>query len=76
MAPLAEIVDPGWARALEPVSEQITAMGKFLREEIAAGREYLPAGRTSCVRLRTLSRTFECSSSVRTLIRRPVTLSG
>ncbi|MDJ0112341.1 uracil-DNA glycosylase, partial [Rhodococcus erythropolis] len=44
MAPLAEIVDPGWARALEPVSEQISAMGKFLREEIAAGREYLPAG--------------------------------
>ncbi|MET3803848.1 uracil-DNA glycosylase [Nakamurella sp. UYEF19] len=42
--PLAETMDPGWARALEPVADQITAMGDFLRAEIAAGRTYLPAG--------------------------------
>lgn len=44
MAPLAELIDPGWARVLAPVEEQITAMGQFLREENAAGRRYLPAG--------------------------------
>ena len=37
-------MDPGWADALEPVSGQITAMGDFLRAEIAAGRGYLPDG--------------------------------
>lgn len=42
--PLNELVDPGWAKALEPVSEQVAAMGEFLRAEIAAGRSYLPAG--------------------------------
>ncbi|MER7462268.1 uracil-DNA glycosylase [Streptomyces sp. NPDC097981] len=42
--PLNEIVEPGWARALEPVAGQIAAMGDFLRAEIAAGRTYLPAG--------------------------------
>ncbi|WP_406180790.1 uracil-DNA glycosylase [Streptomyces sp. NBC_01006] len=42
--PLNEIVEPGWARALEPVTAQIAAMGDFLRAEIAAGRTYLPAG--------------------------------
>ncbi|NLU63191.1 uracil-DNA glycosylase [Rhodococcus sp. HNM0563] len=42
--PLSEIVDPGWAQALAPVAEDITAMGTFLRAEIAAGRRYLPAG--------------------------------
>lgn len=42
--PLAELVDPGWATALAPVEPQITAMGRFLRDEIAAGRPYLPAG--------------------------------
>jgi uracil-DNA glycosylase len=42
--PLAELVDPGWAVALQPVAEQIAAMGDFLRAEIAAGRRYLPAG--------------------------------
>ncbi|ALE82909.1 uracil-DNA glycosylase [Pseudonocardia sp. HH130629-09] len=39
-----EVVEAGWARALEPVAETITAMGEFLRTEIAAGRRYLPAG--------------------------------
>jgi uracil-DNA glycosylase len=42
--PLAELLDPGWAKALEPVSDRIAAMGEFLRAEIAAGRSYLPAG--------------------------------
>ena len=41
---LAELLDPGWAAALEPVSDQIAAMGDFLRAEIAAGRRYLPDG--------------------------------
>lgn len=42
--PLAEIIDPGWAAALEPVADRISAMGAFLRAEVAAGRTYLPAG--------------------------------
>jgi len=42
--PLRNIIDAGWAEALEPVEGQIVAMGEFLRAEIAAGRRYLPAG--------------------------------
>lgn len=42
--PLAELVDPGWAAALEPAAAQVAAMGEFLRAEVAAGRGYLPAG--------------------------------
>lgn len=42
--PLAELIDPGWAAALGPVAARITAMGEFLRAEVAAGRPYLPAG--------------------------------
>ncbi|KNE81141.1 MULTISPECIES: uracil-DNA glycosylase [Streptomyces] len=42
--PLNEIVEPGWAKALDPVAGQIATMGDFLRAEIAAGRTYLPAG--------------------------------
>src|SRR3546814_376372 len=38
------IVAPDWAEALSPVDEQIERMGVFLREEIAAGRGYLPHG--------------------------------
>jgi uracil-DNA glycosylase len=38
------LVAPDWAEALAPVDEQIAQMGRFLREEIAAGRGYLPAG--------------------------------
>ncbi|SOD62980.1 Uracil-DNA glycosylase [Streptomyces zhaozhouensis] len=41
---LHEIVEAGWAKALEPAAERIAAMGDFLRAEIAAGRTYLPAG--------------------------------
>ncbi|GAA4118352.1 uracil-DNA glycosylase [Nocardioides fonticola] len=49
MSALAGLVDkglmsPDWATALAPVDERIAAMGRFLREEIAAGRGYLPAG--------------------------------
>ena len=39
-----ELVAPDWAEALAPVDEQIAAMGRFLREEVAAGRGYQPAG--------------------------------
>ncbi len=42
--PLHEIVEAGWAEALEPVAARIAAMGDFLRAEVAAGRRYLPAG--------------------------------
>ena len=38
------LVAPDWAEALAPVDEQISLMGQFLREEIAAGRGYLPHG--------------------------------
>lgn len=43
--PLKELVDDGWAQALEPVADQVAAMGEFLRAELAAGQRYLPAGR-------------------------------
>ncbi|UNX55288.1 uracil-DNA glycosylase [Georgenia sp. TF02-10] len=43
-APLADLLDPGWARALAPVEPRIHALGDFLREEVAAGHGYLPAG--------------------------------
>ena len=42
--PLRNIIDAGWAEALEPVTGQIAAMGEFLRAEVAAGRRYLPSG--------------------------------
>lgn len=42
--PLGEIVEAGWAKALEPVAGRVAAMGDFLRAEIAAGRTYVPAG--------------------------------
>ena len=38
------LVAPDWAGALAPVDDQIAAMGRFLREELALGRPYLPAG--------------------------------
>lgn len=60
--PLDELVDPGWARALAPVSEQIALMGDFLRAENAAGRGYLPAGENV---LSAFSRPFD---DVRVLI--------
>ncbi|UPK74546.1 uracil-DNA glycosylase [Nocardioidaceae bacterium SCSIO 66511] len=42
--PLSEIVAPDWAEALAPVEPDITRLGAFLRDEIGAGRTYLPAG--------------------------------
>ncbi|GGK43094.1 uracil-DNA glycosylase [Nocardia camponoti] len=59
---LSEIIDPGWATALEPVAGQISAMGEFLRAENAAGRGYLPAGDNV---LRAFQRPF---ADVRVLI--------
>ena len=49
MSALAGLVDkglvaPDWAEALAPVDDRIGAMGQFLRDELAAGRPYLPAG--------------------------------
>ncbi len=49
MSTLADLVTKGlvaadWAEALAPVEDRIAAMGLFLREEIAAGRAYLPRG--------------------------------
>ncbi|WP_206053759.1 uracil-DNA glycosylase [Nocardioides iriomotensis] len=38
------LVAPDWAEALAPVDDRIAAMGRFLRDEIAAGRPYLPHG--------------------------------
>lgn len=40
----AGLVDPGWAKALEPVAPDLAALGDRLRAEVAAGRSYLPAG--------------------------------
>ena len=42
--PLPDLMAPDWAEALAPVADRVTAMGEFLRAEIAAGRGYLPAG--------------------------------
>ncbi|MFF5245425.1 uracil-DNA glycosylase [Streptosporangium sp. NPDC000095] len=42
--PLNEVVEAGWAEALEPVAEKIAEMGEFLRREVAEGRQYLPSG--------------------------------
>jgi len=41
--PLSELVSPDWADALQPVAATITAMGAFLRAELAAGRQH-PVG--------------------------------
>lgn len=41
---LQELVAEDWGRALAPVEPAITAMGDFLRAEMAAGRSYLPRG--------------------------------
>lgn len=42
--PLAELVHPSWVPALTPVEGRISALGQMLREEVAAGGRYLPAG--------------------------------
>ena len=43
-AELTKIMSPDWATALSGQADRIHAMGDFLREEIAAGRSYLPSG--------------------------------
>ena len=60
--PLTDLIDPGWARALEPVADDVARMGDFLRAEVAAGRGYLPAGESV---LRALTRPYD---EVRVLI--------
>ena len=60
--PLTELMAPDWAEALAPVADDIAAMGTFLREELAAGRTYLPAGD------RILRAFAEPMSDVRVLI--------
>jgi uracil-DNA glycosylase len=55
-------VAPDWAEALAPVADRISAMGDFLRAEVAAGRRYLPAGENV---LRAFQQPFH---SVRVLI--------
>ena len=42
--PLSELVAADWAEALAPVEPVIARLGDFLRGELAAGRQYLPAG--------------------------------
>lgn len=37
-----DLMAPDWAKAMEPVGDEIAAMGDFLRAEIAAGSTYLP----------------------------------
>ena len=59
---LTDLVDPGWAQALAPVSDRITEMGAFLRAEVSAGRGYLPAGEHV---LRAFTRPF---ADVRVLV--------
>lgn len=60
--PLCDLVDDGWAGALEPVAPQVAQMGEFLRAELAAGNGYLPAGQNV---LRAFTFPFE---QVRVLI--------
>lgn len=42
--PLAELLEAGWADALAPVERVVHGLGERLREEVAAGRPYLPEG--------------------------------
>lgn len=49
MGALTGLVDQGlmaadWAEALAPVEDRVAALGRFLREEVAAGRGYQPSG--------------------------------
>ena len=55
-------VHPPWRAPLGEVAKNITAMGEFLHQEIAAGRSYLPAGKNI---LRAFQSDFD---SVRVLI--------
>lgn len=61
-APLTEIIAPDWAEALRPVENRLHEIGGFLRDEVRAGRGYLPAGEAV---LRAFARPM---SEVRVLI--------
>ncbi|SMX83999.1 Uracil-DNA glycosylase [Brevibacterium antiquum] len=43
-AELTKIMSSDWATALSDQADRIHAMGDFLREEVSAGRSYLPSG--------------------------------
>ncbi len=53
---LTDLIDAGWARALEPVADDLARMDEFLRGEVASGRGYLPAEGDV---LRSLTRPFD-----------------
>ena len=82
MSALAGLVDkglvaPDWAEALAPVDDRIAAMGRFLREEIAAGSgRTCPRATRSCAPSSGRSPTSACWSSGRTRIPRRGTRSG
>ena len=59
---LEDLVAPDWAEALAPQRDTVTALGEFLRQEVRAGRGYLPAGNAV---LRAFTRPL---SSVKVLI--------
>ncbi|MGB3258727.1 MAG: uracil-DNA glycosylase [Ornithinimicrobium sp.] len=42
--PLRDLVHPSWARALASAQDTVAELGEFLREEVRAGRGYLPPG--------------------------------
>lgn len=42
--PLEDLVGPGWPAGLARVEGRIRAMGRFLRDEQASGRAFLPGG--------------------------------
>ena len=42
--PLADLIDPGWARALAPVEERVHELGAMLAPGREEGLGYLPAG--------------------------------
>lgn len=60
--PLADLVDAGWADALEPVEPVVHELGERLRAEVAQGRPYLPDGEAV---LRAFTQPFQ---AVRVLI--------
>jgi uracil-DNA glycosylase len=66
--PSTELVEVGWAQALEPVAHRIAAMGDFPRAEVAAGGTYLAVGGAA---LRAFKRPF---ADVRFAYRRPAPL--
>ncbi len=43
-APLPELIAADWAELLAPAQPTVTALGDFLRGEVAAGRPFLPRG--------------------------------